>query len=38
MQQQKKMTGLEPIKENEETTTAFLYLISLAIKKLVHAV
>jgi hypothetical protein len=28
------MTGLEPVKDNEETAAAFLYLISLAIRKL----
>jgi ribosomal RNA-processing protein 12 len=27
------MTGLDSVKENEESTTAFLYLIALAIKK-----
>ena len=27
------MTGLESVRESEESTTAFLYLIALAIKK-----
>lgn len=27
------MTGLDSVKENEESTAAFLYLIALAIKK-----
>lgn len=30
------MTGLEPVKDNEETAAAFLYLIALAIKKYIN--